>query len=108
MVSVPHNMTNCYQPLNLTVNQSGKSFLHDKTQIWYPGQVQAQISKGIAPKHVFVDLKISILKPIHAKWVIQYYDHICTNKDIVKNGGHRSGITKAIKGNICKKDAFEN
>ena len=64
--------------------------------------------KELLQNMYFVDLKISILKPIHAKWVIQYYDRICTNKDIVKNGGHRSGITKAIKGNISKKDAFEN
>ena len=45
-----------------------------------------QISKGIASESVSVDLKISILKPIHAKWVTQYYDHIHTNEDIVKNG----------------------
>ena len=82
--------------------------MHDKTQIWYPEQVQAQISKGIAPKPVFVDLKISILKPIYAQWVIQYYDHISTNKDIVKNGWHRSRITKVIEGNICKEDEYEN
>ena len=46
----------------------------------------------ISPESVFVDLKISMLKPIHAKWVTQYYDHIRTDEDIVKNG-----ITKPIK-----------
>ena len=103
MVPVPHNMTNYFQPLDLTVNRSCKSFLRDKAQIWYAEQVQAQISKGIAPESVSVDLKISILKPIHAKWVTQYYDHIHTNEDIVKNGWRRSGITKAIKENISRK-----
>ena len=67
-----------------------------------------QISKGIASESVSVDLKISILKPIHAKWVTQYYDHIHTNEDIVKNGWCRSGITKAIKENICEEGPFEN
>ena len=72
MVPVPHGMMNCLQPLDLTVNQLCKSFLCDKTQTWYAEQVQAQISKGIALESVTVDLKRSILKPIHAKWVAQY------------------------------------
>ena len=32
------------------------------------------------------------------------YDHIRTNKDIVKNGCCRSGITKAIKENTHQTD----
>ena len=39
MVPVPHNISNYFQPLDLTVNRSCKSFLHDKTQIWYAEQV---------------------------------------------------------------------
>ena len=38
----------------------------------------------------------------------QYYDHIRTDEDIVKNGWRRSGINKAIKENIHKEDALEN
>ena len=72
MVLVPHGMTNCLQPLDLTVNQLCKSLLCDKAQIWYAEQVKAQISKGIALESVTVDLTISILKPIHVKWVAQY------------------------------------
>ena len=67
-------------------------------------QVQPQISKGIAPETVFADLKISMLKPIHTKWVTQYYNRIRTDDEILKNGLHRSGISKAIKENICKED----
>ena len=108
MVPVPYNMTNDFQPLDLTVNRSWKSFLRDKAQIWYEELVQVQISKGIAPESVSVNLKISILKPMHAKWVTQYYDHIRTNEDIVKNEWRRPGITKPIKENIRKEDPFEN
>ena len=71
--------------------------------MWYAEQVQAEIYKRIAPERVSIDLKISILKAIHAKWVTQYYDHIRTNDDIVKNGWCRSGITKAIKENSARK-----
>ena len=37
-------------------------------QIWYAEQEQAQISKVNVSKSVSVDLKTSILKPIHVKW----------------------------------------
>ena len=70
--------------------------------------MQAQISKGIAPESVSVDLKLSILKPIHAKWMTQYNDHIRIDEDIVKNGWRRSGINKAVKENIHNEDALEN
>ena len=73
MVPVPHNMKNCFQPLDLTVTRLCKSFLRDKTQIWHIEQVQAQISKRIAPESVSVDLKISILKPIHS--ILRSYLH---------------------------------
>ena len=108
MVSVPHNMTNYFQTIDLTFNQSCKSLLDDKAKIWYTKQVQAQISNGTAPKSVSLYLKISILKPIHVKWVTQYYDHIRTDEDVVTNGWHRSGITKGIKKNTRKEDPFEN
>ena len=108
MVPVPHNMTNHFQPLDLTVNRSCKPFLRDKAQTWYAEQVQVQIDKGIAPENVAVDLKISILKPLHARWVTQYYDHIRTNKDVVKNGWRRSGITDALKTKSPREDPFEN
>ena len=85
IVLVPHNMMNYFQSLDLTVNRSCKSLLHDKVEIWYAEQVQAQISKGIAPESVSVDLKISILKPVHAKLVTQYYSHIRTDEE----GGYR-------------------
>ena len=47
--------------------------------------MQTQISNKIALESVSVDLKISILKLICAKWVTHCYDHILTDEDIVKN-----------------------
>ena len=74
----------------------------------YKTSTGPQISNGTAPKSVSLDLKISILKPTHVKWVTQYYDHIRTGEDVVTNGWHRSVITKAIKKNTHKEDPFEN
>ena len=84
MVPVIHNMTNYFQPLDLKVNRSCQLFHQNNAQIWYAEQVQPQIFKGIAPERVSIGLKISLVKPIHTKWVNQYYDYIRTNKDIKK------------------------
>ena len=86
MVPVPHNMTNHFQPLDLTVNRSCKSFLRNKAQEWYAEQVQSQVRNGIAPTNVSVDIRISVLKPLHAKWVTQFYDYIRNENYIIKNG----------------------
>ena len=53
MVSVLHNMTNCFQLIDLTVNRSCKLFLRDKAQIWYAKQAQAKISKEITSENVY-------------------------------------------------------
>ena len=71
--------------------------MRGKAQICYAEQLQAQISKEIPAESVPVDFKIRIHKPIHVKWVTQYYDKIRTDEDIVQNGWRRSGISKAIK-----------
>ena len=54
MITVPHDITNHFQPLELTVNKSCKSFLHDKAQIWYAEQVQTQISKLLQKVYLLI------------------------------------------------------
>ena len=69
MVPVPSNMTHIYQPLDLAVNRSCKEFLLKESQHWFAGHVQQQIQNGCEAEQVKVDLRISILKPIQAKWL---------------------------------------
>ena len=76
MVPVPNNMTSYLQHLDLTVNRSCTSFLRNQAQKWYSEQVQAQIVNGINADKVSVDLRISVVKPLHAKWVTQFYDYM--------------------------------
>ena len=53
MVSVLHNMTNCFQLIDLTVNRSCKLFLRDKAQLWYAKQAQAKISQEITSENAY-------------------------------------------------------
>lgn len=107
MIPVPNNMTSYLQPLDLTVNRSCKAFLRNQAQTWYSEQVQAQIEKGIQPDKVSVDLRISVLKPLHAKWIVQFYDYMQSNKDIVVKGWQRSGVSAALEEPQRKEDPFE-
>ena len=88
---VPSNMTNEFQPLDLTVNRSCKAYLRKETNTWFSDQVQSQIQNGVTPEKVQVDLRISVLKPLHAEWV--------------KAIGHRRLLTIAAAreggGSIC-------
>ena len=107
-VAVPHSMTNFFQPFDLTVNRSCRSFLQNKEQTWYADQVQSQIARGIAPESVSLNLEMSTLKALHVKWITQYFNLIRTVKKLWKTYvWKRAGITKTLRDNN-KGDPFEH
>ena len=67
IVYIPNNMTDQFQPLDLNVNGHAKEFLKKKFECWYAKQVTDQIDRGSSVYDVNVPLKLSIIKPIHAK-----------------------------------------
>ena len=106
MVPVTNNMTHIYQPLDLTVNRSCKAFLRKESQNWFAGQVQQQIQNGCEAKQVKVDLRISILKPIEAKWFTSFYDLMQNRPDIAVKGFKRAGITNFLATERQYEDPF--
>ena len=52
VVIVPHNLTNRFQPLEITVNKPAKSFISDKYNEWFSMLVLQQLEKGIQPADV--------------------------------------------------------
>ena len=64
------------KPLILSVNKSSKYFLSDKHQTWYADQVAAQLSCKIAPHDLKLDVRLLVVKPLHAKWVAQFHHHM--------------------------------
>ena len=45
LIIVLHNLTNKFQPLDITVNKPAKSFIKGKYNIWYTEQVAKQLKK---------------------------------------------------------------
>ena len=90
-VIVPPNCTDHLQPLDVSVNRAAKQFLRKKFENWYADQITAQkdVGKEIEP----VDMKMSIVKPVSAKWMIDLYDYFRSHPQIIRNGFKNVGIT---------------
>ena len=69
-IHVPNNHTNLFQPLDISVNKSAKCFTADKYRDWFAEKVLQQSNRGVAAHDVKVDAKLSIMKSLHAKWII--------------------------------------
>lgn len=99
VVNVPANMTKFYQPLDLTVNGHAKRFLRNKFSTWYADQISKQLNDVVKIDEVDVKLRLTTLKPLHAQWVVDFYDEMTTSKgkSIIESGWRAAGITDAIQ-----------
>ena len=106
IVFVPNNMTHYSQSLDLTVNAVAKHFLKDKFELWYANEVKKQLDVLNKVYEIDISLKLSILKPIHGRWLLGLYDHLQNNKEIIINGSESAGITEAANQELPDEDPF--
>ena len=98
VVNVPANMTCFYEPLDVTVNGYCKKFLKKKFTNWYAGHLSKQPEKGIKLDEADVKLLLSTLKPLHAGWLVDFYNEMTTPNGVetIKSGWRASCIQDAI------------
>ena len=94
IVIVPPNCTDRLQPLDISVNKAAKEFLRSCFQEWYASKIAFQL-KPSARVTEPVDLRLSLMKPIGAKWLIELYDYLKSKPEIICNGLKGAGITSA-------------
>ena len=82
-VFVPKNLKNHFQPLDLNVNGQAKQFLKRKFESWHADQVTKEIEKGTNVYSVNVETQFSDVKPLHARWLINFYDHVQNNREMI-------------------------
>ena len=77
------------------MNKAAKEFLRSKFQASYADRISTQMEEksSFTP----VDLKLSIVKPVGAKWLIELYDYFKTKREIMMNGFHGAGSTDFMK-----------
>ena len=93
IILVPPNCTDRLQPLDISVNKPAKSFLRSKFQDWYADKVCQQL---VNQEESTVDLRLSVVKPLAAKWIIRFFDYIKTKPEIVINGFSGAGIVSML------------
>ena len=108
VVIVPHNLTNKFQPLDITVNKTAKSFISDKYKEWSSKQVSRLLEKGIQPADVKVSLVLIELKVMHAKWILELYNYSCHQNEIIRNGFEAASITEAVESANTVLERIEN
>lgn len=103
MVYVPANCTGELQPLDLSGNQEFKDALKQQFIDWYADKVCETLKPDETtdqPKFD-IDLRLSVLKPLHAKWILQAWDKLKNNRAALIRGWEKSGITAAVTGSIA-------
>ena len=126
VTKVPANMAHLFQPLDLTVNKAAKDYTKQKFSDWFTRQINKGLENGQElddieiqprPQRIFLlleksdfvkialgtrltetDYRLSVLKPLHAKWLISFYNYMTTMKgqEVISYAWKRSGIYDSI------------
>ena len=70
----PANMTQSFQPLDLTVNGTVKVFMKKCFTKCYSDYIVQELDNGKDIDSIDIQLKVSILKPLLAQWIINLYN----------------------------------
>ena len=70
------------QPVD--INKLAKEFLQGKFQLWFADQIVDHLEDD-TPQ---VDMRLSILKPLTAYWLVALNDHISTNPTFINPRVH--------------------
>lgn len=100
-VMVPKNMTHLLQPLDLTTNGSLKKLEKRAFSKYFTSSIMSALREepNRDVTSIKVDLKLSTLKPYHAKVMVEAYEFLQSKKgvSIIKNGWQSAGITAAVE-----------
>ena len=81
------------QPLDLSVNDEFKALMKDSFARWYAHEVETALDGGASLEKVMVDLKASLIKPIHGKWLITILE---SRKATLVRGFEAAGIMDCL------------
>lgn len=84
---MPGNCTDRLQPLDVSVNKPAKDFLRAEFQQWYSDKICDSIDgKNKKESSRIIDLKLSVVKPSGAQWLMDLYDDMLQKPELIING----------------------
>ena len=93
---IPACCTGELQPLDLTVNSVFKKKQRELFAEWYANEMKKQFEKG--DDIASVDLRLSFVKPQHAKWLIENLKFLEEKRDVLVKGFELAGILDCFDG----------
>ena len=109
---VPANLTYLFQPLDVQGGPNGyaKRYLKNKFTIWYADKVQREMDAGKPLELIDIDFKLSTLKSLHAKWLLELFNHMTSEegRQVNVKGWEVSGILGAVEKGITGLDPFDD
>ena len=85
VVIVPHNLTNKFQLLDLSVNKAAKAFISEKYNTWMTNE-----------------------KSLLAKWIVDLHHYLKAEKAMILSGFRAAGISEAIENSKSITEKVEN
>jgi len=73
--------------------------MKEKFSEWYTAKIMQALDAGKPLAEIEVDLKLSIIKPLHAKWIMEVYNHMTSEegRKVCLKGWQVSGIKDAVE-----------
>ena len=109
-IAIVPAVTHFFQPLNLTVNREAKRFIKDKFTTWCSDEVKQQIESGGDCTDINVDLRLTVLKPLHTVWLVDLYNHLSSLVGVghIAKGWEKAGISGLLDGqtDLPPEDSF--
>ena len=96
VVMVPANCTDRLKPLDVSVNKPAKNFLRQQFHTWYAEQISQQLGEKASAHAHPVDLRLSVVKPLGAQWMIKLYNYFKSKPEIIQNGFKAVGIVDCL------------
>ena len=97
VVMVPHNITIKFQPLDSSAKKATKPFIQNKYNGWFADQVFTQLQNGKDPTDVKILSKLSYLKLIHERWIVDWYNHVIKEKEMIVRRFNSAGISETVQ-----------
>ena len=69
----------------MRLNKTAKCFIVEKHNNWFAEEVANQLNKRKNSANVDIILKLSKVRPLHAKWIVQIFKHLRTRKNLIFN-----------------------
>ncbi len=95
-VFIPAGCTGELQPLDISFNEEFKSLMKSNFSWWYANEVKESLDSGTNLQDIKVDLRATLMKPLHANWLMMSLTTLKATPDIIVRGFEKSGIIDTI------------